>query len=132
MVYLAPQTTASTKTGSFSQHDSIRKPQALTPLRTPAVLFAVAAFLGLVALLAVASHGTTPQTSESPPAATALSRTCHKDTGATCRWTACWSYRNAICVNKKCICKEKQYMYKNTCADDGKCVPETAQWKRRI
>ena len=33
---------------------------------------------------------------------------CRKDTGGTCNWFDCYSFRNADCVNGKCVCGPRQ------------------------
>jgi len=41
---------------------------------------------------------------------------CYRDTGGTCKWFGCKSWRNAYCDSGRCKCRE------GSCAVNGKCV----------
>merc|ERR1712072_1166185 len=41
---------------------------------------------------------------------------CSKNTGGSCRWASCSSWRKSTCSNNKCVCKTGE------CAKNGKCV----------
>merc|ERR1712216_271217 len=49
---------------------------------------------------------------------------CPKDLGrqATCAWVNCWSWRNAKCVNGKCVCGPRQCVEWDSVNSGNRCV----------